>query len=187
MFNMLLDRLPTDYKGYLIRTSFRIGIQICLCLDDDEYDDEEKYYIVMNLLYGNSLPDTDIAIEGLKWFMSCGNPNKQTVSDEKTLFYWDFDAPRLYSSFQQTYNIDLTTADIHWFKFIAMLGSLNKDSSFSQAVEIRQYDMKDLKGKARADMQKMKQNLTPPVEYTDEEQKKLDEFNALLSGGDVNA
>jgi hypothetical protein len=184
--NLILDRLPTDYNGYLIRTSFRIGMQICLCFDDNELTDEEKLSIALNLLYGNGIPEINVAMDGLSWYMSCGMKQNKETTNNKTLFYWDFDAPRLYSSFLQTYGIDLTTADIHWFKFIAMMGSLNKDSALSQAIEIRNYDTKDLKGKAKLDMIKMKKSLTPPVELSDEEQQRIEEFNALLSGGDIN-
>ena len=53
MTNIILDRLPTEYKGYLIRTSFRIGIQISLCLQDEDYSEEERVLIALNLLYGN--------------------------------------------------------------------------------------------------------------------------------------
>ena len=35
-FNILLDRLPDSYQGWLIRTDYRIGIQIALCLQDEE-------------------------------------------------------------------------------------------------------------------------------------------------------
>ena len=185
MFNILLDRLPIDYKGYLMRTSFRVGIQICDCLDDTELSDEEKMYVAITLLFGKGIPKFEDALEGLNWFMACGNPEYKSVGNNKKLFYWDFDATRIYSSFKQTYGIDLAKTDLHWFEFIAMIGSLDKDCSFNKAIEIRDYDIKDLKGKNRSDMQKMKTNLTPPVEMTDEEQQKLDEFNAQL-GGDIN-
>lgn len=184
--NLLLDKLPTDYEGYLIRTSFRIGMQICLCLEDEELTDEEKMYVAFDLLYGKGVPDLETAIKGLSWFMSCDTEQNKDTSNNKTLFYWDFDAPRLFSSFRQTYGIDLTCEDMHWFKFIAMMGSLDKDSALSQAIEIRNYDTKDLKGKAKLEMIKMKKSLTPPVKLTDDEQQRLDEFNALLSGGDIN-
>ena len=36
MFNLLLDALPTEYEGYLIRTDYRIGIQISQALEDEE-------------------------------------------------------------------------------------------------------------------------------------------------------
>ena len=186
MYNIILDRLPTDYEGYLIRTSFRIGIQICLCLQDDDFDDNEKLGVALSLLYGNGMPDLETAMEGLTWFMSCGMKQNDSTRNNKTLMYWDFDAPRIYSSFQSTYGIDLTKEDMHWFKFIAMIGSLDKDSALSKAIEIRDYDMTDLKGKAKQDMVNLKHSLTPPIEYSDEEQKKIAEFEKLLSGGDIN-
>lgn len=186
MYNMLLDRLPTDYNGYLIRTSFRIGMQICMCLKDDNYTEEEKLGIAFDLLYGYGVPNTlEEAMDGLSWFLSCGQKQKKQSGSNKELFYWDFDSARIFSSFMSTYGIDLTKEDMHWFKFIAMIGSLRKDSAFNSAVEIRSYDMRDLKGKARAEMQKMKNDLTPEREYTEEEQRVIDEFNAQF-GGDVN-
>ena len=188
MYNIILDRLPTEYKGYLIRTSFRIGIQICLCLDDPDYTDEEKAGIVLDLLYGAGVPhDPDVAVDGLKWFMSGGSSAKKNGSaSDKKVFYWDFDSSRIYSSFKQTYGIDLAKHDMHWFEFTSLMGSLDKDSALSKAIEIRTYDMKDLKGKNRAEMQKLKNDLQPPVQLSAEEQEALDQFNALFDGGDVN-
>ena len=188
MFNILLDRLPSDYNGYLIRTSFRIGIQICLCMEDPDYTDDEKTFTCLNLLYGRGIPtDIEEALNGLKWFMSCGKPDeKRNIGNNKTLFYFDFDAGRIYSSFKQTYGIDLAKTDMHWFEFIELMGSLNEHSAFENAVQIRDYDLSTLKGKARTKMQQMKQNLTPEMKLSSEEQDKIDEFNALFYGGDVN-
>ena len=42
MYNMLLDRYPTEYMGYLLRTDYRVGIQITLVLEDFELDDDER-------------------------------------------------------------------------------------------------------------------------------------------------
>lgn len=187
MYNIILDRLPTDYEGYLIRTSFRIGIQICLLLKDEEFTEEERLYTALTLLYGNGVPqDIQLAVDGLSWFMDCGMNTKSESSSSKELFYWDFDSARLYSGFMSTYNIDITKEDMHWFKFVALIGSLDKDCAFNKAIEIREFDTKDLRGKALADMQRMKRDLTPPVELTEEEQANLDRFNALFDGGDVN-
>ena len=52
MFNMLLDRLPISYKGYLIRTDYRIGIQISLALDDPDLSDNDRVWVALSLLYG---------------------------------------------------------------------------------------------------------------------------------------
>ena len=49
MFNMLLDRLPSSYKGYLIRTDYRIGIQISLALDDPDLSDNDRVWVAQIL------------------------------------------------------------------------------------------------------------------------------------------
>ncbi|MBO4543876.1 MAG: hypothetical protein J5725_11940 [Bacteroidales bacterium] len=188
MYNILLDRLPTDYEGYLIRTSFRIGMQICLCLQDNEFTDEEKIETALTLLYGYGIPtNVELAVQGLEWFITCGIKQNTKTGQNKTLMYWDFDAQRIFSSFMATYGIDLSKEDMHWFKFISMLGSLGENTALSKAIEIRGYDLKDLKGKAKQDMINLKHSLTPPVEYTDEEKAVLEQFDSLFdTGGDVN-
>ena len=35
MYNFLLDSLPEDYEGYLLRTDYRVGIQISQVLEDE--------------------------------------------------------------------------------------------------------------------------------------------------------
>ena len=72
MFNLLLDALPAEYEGYLIRTDYRIGIQISQALEDEELEPYEKIGIALSLLYGNGIPPADIAYAGLRWFLNAG-------------------------------------------------------------------------------------------------------------------
>ena len=53
-FNVLLDPFPDNYEGYLIRTDFRIGVQIALALADDDLADTEKAAMALYLLYGEA-------------------------------------------------------------------------------------------------------------------------------------
>ena len=48
MFNLLLDALPAEYEGYLIRTDYRIGIQISQALEDEELEPYEKIGIALS-------------------------------------------------------------------------------------------------------------------------------------------
>ena len=76
--NIMLDNLPTEYKGYLIRTDFRVGIQIVQALNDEELEDDERGEIVYKLLFGNGIPyDSRITLECLFWFLNGG-----VLSDE---------------------------------------------------------------------------------------------------------
>ena len=55
MYNAMLDRLPEDYCGWLIRTDYRIGVQIQLCISDPELSDSEKTGTALSLLYGPAM------------------------------------------------------------------------------------------------------------------------------------
>lgn len=56
MFNIILDKLPDNFEGYLIRTDFRIGIQISLVLTDVNLHDDEKIKVAVRLLFGTGVP-----------------------------------------------------------------------------------------------------------------------------------
>lgn len=177
MFNILLDPLPTEYNGWLIRTDFRIGVQISLAMEDRTLNDADKTAVAFRLLYGNGIPDAKTASDGLKWFMRAGMPERNEVPDnEPPGFFWDFDSGRIWASFKATYGIDLHTAKMHWFEFCNLLASLGKETSLSNAMEIRKFSTKGLKGEDRAKVAKAKLALTPPVVKTEEEKE---EENAL--------
>lgn len=176
MFNILLDSLPTDYEGWLIRTDFRIGVQISLAMSDRTLSDSDKTAVALRLLYGNGIPDFKTASEGLRWFLRAGAPERTDLPNEKDnpAFFWDFDSGRIWASFKATYGIDLHTAKMHWFEFCNLLASLGKETSLSNAMEIRKYPIKGLKGEERAKVVKAKIALTPPVEKTEEEKEEED-------------
>ena len=50
MFNIMLDRLPTEYKGYPINSDFRIGVQMFQALSDNGLTDMEKIYILCSVV-----------------------------------------------------------------------------------------------------------------------------------------
>ncbi len=176
-FNILLDPLPDSYEGYLIRTDYRIGIQISLCLQDMDLTQNERVSEALWLLYGNGVPPFGTALEGLSWFLSCGQPKRDDVpSGGPQRFWFDYDHARIAASFYKTYGVKLHRERLHWFEFMAMLDSLDEDSSLSNAIQLRGTDTSQMKGKQRAQFERAKRLMTPPVRYTEEEEAAIEAF-----------
>lgn len=180
MYNAMLDRLPEDYEGWLIRTDYRIGVQIQLCISDTELSDSEKTGTALYLLYGNGVPDIKTAINGLSWFMSCGNPDPDSAGDsEPPVFSFEQDSGRIVSAFKKVFGIDISREKLHWFEFVPMLGDLS-GTAHADVINIRTTDASDVDKKRRAEFIRMKNRFALSTQYTQEEQAEIDEFMSRL-------
>lgn len=185
MYNFLLDALPEDYEGFLIRTDYRVGIQISQALEDDEFTPQERLAVAFALLYGNGVPPSETAYEGLQWFLAGGNPASQESNGEGSndednglrFFSFDYDAARLYSGFRKAYGIDLDRERMHWFRFLILLGDLG-DCAFTQVVHYRTADLSKLDKNTRKAYAKMRRLYAIPQSESEEER----EFMAKLNG-----
>ena len=154
MYNILLDRMPAEYDGYLIRTDYRIGIQIAEALEDEALQPYERLGIAFSLLYGEGQPPADTAYKGLAWFLSGGVESEGKAddagneSDGIRYFSFDHDASRLYSGFRRAYGVDLDRESMHWFRFLALLGDLGK-CAFTQVLEYRTADLSKMDKETR--------------------------------------
>lgn len=195
-FNMIIDPLPKSYEGYLINWQFYNGILIsdCLSSDDftnDENGDIERMYMALTLLYGNGVPPFKVALEGLKWFLNCGQAtpagNAPTAENQEAYFSFEDDKERLFSAFMVKYGINLNKADdLHWFEFIALMNDLNK-TAFRNIVDLRMLTPKDMKNyskeqKLEIARQKRKFAIKKSLErvYTDEQIQAIDKFDRLI-------
>lgn len=188
--NILLDALPDNYEGYLIRTDFRVAIQIALIFADEELSDIEKAGTALRLLYGNGRPsDIKLAFEGVRWFMRGGElPAAHGESDEDDgnddedgeMFSFEYDADRIFSAFRKAYGVNLNTASYHWFEFRALLADVG-ECAFTTVIGYRTKDTVDLPPKQRAKYEKMKSKYKLPRHFSDEEQKKIADFFSALN------
>lgn len=145
MFNVLLDKLPTEYEGFPIDTDFGIGIQIMQILEDEQLTQQERIGTALSLLYiiedkdGNPLPipDIDTAIDGLKWFLTDWYHDGENKNDKVKVTDYDIDQWRIYSAFRQHYGINLQTDSLHFWEFMGLLTTLPPDCAYRQVIDIR--------------------------------------------------
>ena len=186
MFNVMLDAFPEDYGGYLIRTDFRIGVQIALALADEDMAPAARAATALSLLYGNGVPhDLNFALEGLKWYMCGGEAEKENEdgtegeNDGEVAFNFDYDHMRIYTAILKAFKIDINTTRLHWFAFRAMLSDVG-ECAFSQIVGYRTKDTSGMPPKQRAVYARLKKKFAVPRKFSAEEESKISEFFDLL-------
>lgn len=196
--NILVDPMPKEFEGYLIKWQFYNGILISDCLASEEYPQNEhgellKIYTAFELLFGKGIPKFETALSGLKWFLGCGNFDEKPSNDSKKIFFsFDDDKERIFSAFMVKFGINLNKNNsLHWFEFIALLNDLHK-TSFRNVVDLRMMTAKDMKGYS-ADQKReilrqkrkfaIKQALN--VQLTEEQKSRIEKFNELV--GEKNA
>jgi hypothetical protein len=122
---------------YPIETDFRTCLKVILAFEDTELTAFEKQGRLIDLLYPKKPDDLQEAFRiGVK-FLDGG---KATDEDEDTplrLYSCEKDANLIFAAFKQTHGIDLETADLHWWKFLALFMDLGADTVFCNLVSLR--------------------------------------------------
>lgn len=179
IFNIMLDRLPEDYQGYLIRTDFRIYIQIVQCLSDEELSEEEKISTALWLLYGMSQPPLKIAYDGLIWYLNFTSEpfendtqkRKKSTLDEPCMSF-DIDSSRIYTAFKRYYNIDLKSTYIHWVDFLYMLKDLG-ECAYTSVIDIRSKKLVGMPDTEKRTYRELKEKYRLKPHLTDVQSKQI--------------
>lgn len=192
MFNVLLDPLPAEYKGFPIDPDFQVGIQIMQALEDGELTRQEGQAVALDLLFlqedqgGNPLPlpDAQTALEGLMWFLTGWNHDNNARGDKAKVTDYDIDQWRIYSAFRQHYGINLNRASMHFWEFMGLLTTL-PECAYTRVIDIRAKKITPRMGKGeREAYTKLKETyaLEQPkkTEYTDSQKQTIDEFDRMM-------
>lgn len=139
MWNVLLDELPEEWNGYPIDSDFQTGIQISMCLTDEEFSETERFYAAVGLLFPDekNRPGIEEAAQALRWFLN--EYHHDNNLDEKPgvqIMDFDMDQWRIYAAFMSQYHIDLNNTRMHWFVFMGLLSNVG-ECSFTHVMDIR--------------------------------------------------
>lgn len=187
---MLLHKLPQTVvigdTEFDINSDFRVSIEFERLLFDSELSKAEALIEGLALYYPVKPPDEKEALEKILWFYRCGKPEPPDggQKESKRLYSLQHDFDYIYAAFLEQYKIDLTEADMHWWKFQSLFTSLN-DCMFQRIVGYRAVDMKKLPAEERKRYKALKRAFALPheMEMSKEDrafQEGLEE--ALISG-----
>lgn len=185
-YNIILGKLPTRTPHKLkIRTDFRESIKFELLMQDNSLSETNKIKMALNLYYyePERLQNIEQAIKDVLWFYKCGKEEiKENVDEEsniknrqKQIYSYEFDAEYIYAAFMEQYNIDLNSISyLHWWKFKALLISLNEDVLFSKIMGYRAMNIGQIKDKEMKKHYKKMQKLYALPDMRSEEEKEND-------------
>ncbi len=196
--NILIDELPDqvmiDGKLYDLDTDFKTAIRIIQDFEDNELTVYEKNYLMIRRLFPVVPENTDEALKQALKFLDGGDAPSGEDEDQapQRLYSFTKDANLIYAAFRQTHGIDLQTAKLHWWQFLALFMDLGADTTFSNLVSLRK---RVKEGKATADERMIAAEMgdafivpepdTRTWEQIKEDERKqalTDEFMRLLEG-----
>jgi hypothetical protein len=151
MINFLTSPLPeavsVNGKDYPINTDFRVWIDIQNILSDSSLSSVERVIRFFSLAFiSPALPDSvDGALFALSEFLS-PLPKGEGINEKCTApaFSFTYDGGLIYAAFLSQYGIDLSSARLHWWRFLALFYSLN-NCKFTEIVGIRNADLSSVK------------------------------------------
>lgn len=187
MINIMLDPLPTQWNGFEINTSFRIGIQTFILEYDKELSDYEKSLHIVDLMFDDRPhPYGEELQECITWFLNGWFHDKSGSSkDNRRLVDYDIDQWRIYADFRKIYGIDLSLDEMHWWTFNGLLWNMPyKQSAFMEVIDIRkkkiEAKMSAKEKEAIAEAQKVYGLEQPETVYTEDEKSKIDDYDRMM-------
>nr|DAL35159.1 MAG TPA_asm: hypothetical protein [Caudoviricetes sp.] len=172
MRDILLEPLPTEWEGRAIDPDFRHMVWL-----SNQYlrgrataDPQGMAQEAVRRFYRDPVPPLDVpaAFQAMLKFFASGT---ETASNGKgsggtatVSFDYSFDADYIVAAFQQAYGIDLTTAQMHWWRFRALFRALPEDTLMAKIMSWRSMDTSDMDGKTRQRYEDLKEAFALPKE-----------------------
>lgn len=182
----LPHEITIDGEAYAIDTDFRTWIKFGEILKNVKYNPvQTAAEAIMLCIKSKQLPPkADITLNALLKFYSMGfvqnEPERKSGSEHgKSVYDFVYDAKYIFAAFFSQYGIDLTEANMHWFKFCALFQGLSEDEKISKIIGYRSTKLSDIKDrKQKAFIRKM-QELHRLPDNRSEEEKNQDMISVL--------
>jgi len=186
--NILIDALPeavaVDGREFAIHSDFRTALRILMAFEDNSLAGVEKQAILIANLYKEQPENLRMAYDAGVRFLNMGEEPREEDSGPRVYSFCK-DARLIFAAFRQTHGIDLSTADLHWWQFLALFMDLGAETVFCQLIGLR----KRIKtGKATKEERHLAHEMGDIFDLPDVDTRTLDErereaeFMRLLKG-----
>lgn len=185
------SKVKIEDREYEINTDFRVAIECNQIALDDKISDFERALAIIYKLYGekglNANSDLNRLLELGQKYLSCGKEVENKENEEPDMdFVQDMDY--IEASFMSDYNIDLSSTEMHWWKFYNLINGLSNSEMGSCCVlnrvrNLRTYDTSQIKdSKERSKIEKAKEQVALKKKekpLTDKQRESIERFNKL--------
>ena len=145
--NDLPDFVTVDGVNYTIRSDFKTWLKFHELISDRKIT-ADKLTDILILIYIKEIPRTiQDAISAALRFYSCYEEKETKTNNSKPIMDFAQDSGSIYAAFRQQYNINLTTAKLHWFEFRALLDNLTDSTKLVKIMEYRGMNISKIKDK----------------------------------------
>lgn len=152
---------------YEINTDFRVAIRCNEIAENSNIGNYERALGILCTLFGEKAiknhNDQQELLELAKKYLSCGKELKSNNTTPDMDYVEDMDY--IEASFMSDYRIDLSSVDMHWWKFNKLINGLSNSEMgncciLNRVRNLRNFDLKEVKDpKERAKIQKAKEQV----------------------------
>ena len=139
------ESLTVGGLEYPIDTDFRAWVQFQAAMTE-KGTDGEKAERLCAFMEQMGLPPGEEALEAMLNFYTAASTEKAVAGQKNRPAAFDFekDSEYIFAAFMGAYDIDLTTARLHWWTFKALFKALPEDCEFCRIMRYRTVDLKDV-------------------------------------------
>ena len=169
-------------EDHRINTDFRAGVAYTMAALSGEPVPRDA---LLALYFPDGIPDDrDAALAAVNEFLAAGQKPQKTDCDtphRPPLYSYAVDAEAIAAAFQHEYQIDLCAAELHWWRFLALLHGLITHS-FPERVRYRAADPSKIKDKTLRSQYQRLQRLYALDAHgrSDRGPQTLEELNEML-------
>ena len=190
------EYVEVNNRLYRIRTDFRVALKCNKIALDETIGDFERPLAIIYTLFENGLDHKEDYSELIRLaikYLKCGREQEQTNDEEADMDYEE-DMDYIEASFMSDYHIDLTTSNIHWWKFNNLMNGLSNSEMGNCCVlnrirNLRNYDTSTIKdAKERHKIEKAKKEVAlkrnrKENHLTKEQDESMDRLNKIIGIG----